>query len=285
VSLRRSKRALAPGPLSKTSGAGARRKAPLTAEAAPTRWERLREHLWAAQRVLEEDPVADGFDTDWAPSIMRQVLGAVVDAAGLRWRVPMSDRRYLDEEAIKKYGLSGALLRLTAEALRNDSKTDDGKSGGALALELWNIVRAIERAHASGDLRALREGASKQQGRDAPAKWATNYLRARGAYPRKLDDGERKELLIECFDASYYQKNLATEEWIPFMVTDAIMRDCVSARGTDGRADLVGKLRREFAKGPPATARDLVERLLRLAGERDPLNTLDKRERRRDRKP
>ncbi len=153
--------------------------------------------MWAAQRVLDEDPVEDGFNTDWESHIMQDVLGTVVDAAGVRWGVPMSDGRYALEAAKKTYGLPHALLRVTGEALRNDSKTDPG-----MGLECWNIIHAIRVAYARGDLNSLTKGMTTQ-GRDAPAKWAANYLGTQGVYPRKLEAGDRKDMLVETFTSKY----------------------------------------------------------------------------------
>jgi transcriptional regulator with XRE-family HTH domain len=252
-------------------------------------FKRLQEFVLEAKKVISEvEPFRTGINVDNGAGLLQEALGLVVDAAGVRWKESESWHK---GQAAKRYALPAALLRLSADAFRNEGHQQ--KDG--LANDIATLLRALTVAWEKDerDEIALRRPSAPGR-RDAPLSWAARY---EGRRP-SLSRSKPKELLIESLKEHFATGRVGGIEvrapsQVKRVIWLALLEDCIKDENNGFPSDLESKLAKYVERngGWPEVVSDdyvieLVENLLRLAtGERDPLNTIRKRQRRKDRSP
>jgi transcriptional regulator with XRE-family HTH domain len=242
-----------------------------TSTDSPSTLARLREHIAAARNVIgDAEPVQPGININidrWG-GVAERTLEAIFVAAGVRWGEEMrpgaAPKRY--------YELPQALLRQAADAFDNEAN----QSGGSLAKDIGTMLQALTAAWQRGDTKALRSPSALGM-RDAPTRWAAKYTGERPA-----SRTEQKHALVAHLERMFSAD--PKSRTVKNVIYLALQWDCIKDEHHGWPLELQSKLEKDVQKnGWPHDVTELVERLLRLAGERDPLNTIRKRQRRKDR--
>jgi transcriptional regulator with XRE-family HTH domain len=258
--------------------AGAASTEQRTADESP-QFRRLKELVTEARSVIsEKEPFREGINVDNGAGLLQEALWVVVDAAGLRWKEaktsgsPLSAKDLVAGDNAARYALPAALLRLAKDAFRNE-----GRHGNeSLANDIATLLQALAAAWERGDTKALRSPSAPGM-RDAPTRWAAKYMGERSA-----SRTERKDALIGVLKKGFAQNPKCRT--VPVVIHLALMHDCIKDESNGWPQELQSKLAKHVEKnGWPDDVTELVEKLLRLAGERDPLNTIHKRQRKKDR--
>ena len=231
---------------------------------------RLGEHIAAARNVIADtEPFRPGINIDRWSGVAERTLAAIFVAAEVRWGEEMSPGPGVAPK--RHYELPQALLRQAADAFDNEAN----QSGDPLAKDISTILQALTVAWQRGDAKALRSPSALGM-RDAPTRWAARYTGERPA-----SSSERKHCLIASLDKQIAKDpKLRTVEHI---VSQAMFWDCIKPVFPYPN-ELDSKMRQYVQiNGWPEDVTEIVEQLLRLEGERDPLNTIRKRQRRKER--
>jgi len=242
-----------------------------TSTDSPSTLAHLREHIAAARNVISDaEPVRPGININidrWG-GVAERTLEAIFVAAGVRWgdemRQGAAPRRY--------YELPQALLRQAADAFDNEAN----QSGGPLAKDIGTMLQALTAAWQRGDTKALRSPSALGM-RDAPTRWAAKYVGERPA-----SRTEQKHALVAHLERMFSAD--PKSRTVKNVIYLALQWDCIKDEHHGWPLELQSKLEKNVQRnGWPDDVTELVERLLRLAGERDPLNTIRKRQRKKER--